>query len=65
MGFEENGMIYVSQSSIVGQTFHWHDELELLLVVEGSLDLKVGYEWFRLKAGDIMLINSDEIHSMK
>lgn len=65
MGFEENGMIYLNQSSIVGQTFHWHDELELLIVVEGSLDLKVGYEWFNLKAGDIMLINSDEIHSMK
>lgn len=65
MGFEENGMIYLNQSSIIGQTFHWHDELELLIVVEGSLDLKVGYEWFSLKAGDIMLINSDEIHSMK
>lgn len=65
MGFEENGMVYLNQSSIVGQTFHWHDELELLIVVEGSLDLKVGYEWFRLEAGDIMLINSDEIHNMK
>lgn len=65
MGFEENGIVYLNQSSIIGQTFHWHDELELLIVVEGSLDLKVGYEWFRLKEGDIMLINSDEIHCLK
>jgi AraC-like DNA-binding protein len=65
MGFEENGVVYLNQSSIIGQTFHWHDELELLIVVEGNIDLKVGYEWFRLKAGDMMLINSDEIHSMK
>lgn len=65
MVFGENGIVYLNQSSIIGQTFHWHDELELLIVVEGSLDLKVGYEWFRLRAGDIMLINSDEIHSMK
>ena len=49
MGFEKNGMVYISQSSVQGQIFHWHDELELLLVVEGSIDLKVGYEWFRLE----------------
>lgn len=65
MGFEKNGMVYISQSSVQGQIFHWHDELELLLVAEGSIDLKVGYEWFRLEQGDIMLINSDEIHSIK
>lgn len=65
MGFEQNGMVYISQSSIEGQLFHWHDELELLIVVEGSIGLKVGYEWFYLKRGDIMLINSDEIHSIK
>lgn len=65
MDFKDNGMVYFNQSSIKGQTFHWHDELELLILVEGSLELKVGYEWLRLTAGDIMLINSDEIHSMK
>lgn len=65
MGFEQNGMVYINQSSIEGQLFHWHDELELLIVVEGSIDLKVGYEMFRLECGDIMLINSDEIHSIK
>ncbi len=65
MGFEENGVVFLNQSSIIGQTFHWHDELELLIVVEGSIDLKVGYEWFRIKAGNMMLINSDEIHSIK
>lgn len=65
MGFEQNGMVYISQSSIEGQLFHWHDELELLIVVEGSIELKVGYEWLHLKRGDIMLINSDEIHSIK
>ena len=65
MGFEQNGMVYISQSSIEGQLFHWHDELELLIVVEGSIELKVGYEWLHLERGDIMLINSDEIHSIK
>lgn len=65
MSFEADGVISLNQSSITGQTFHWHDELELLFIVEGSLDLKVGYEHFLLKKGDIMLINSDEIHSMR
>lgn len=65
MGVEEKRIVYLSQNSITGQTFHWHDELELLLVAEGSLNLKVGYEELLLKEGDIMLINSDEIHSMR
>ena len=65
MGIDENRMVYLNQNSITGQTFHWHDELELLLVAEGSLSLKVGYEELFLNEGDIMLINSDEIHSMK
>ncbi|HZK01412.1 MAG TPA: AraC family ligand binding domain-containing protein, partial [Anaerovoracaceae bacterium] len=65
MNIEANRMIYLNQNSITGQTFHWHDELELLLVAEGSLCLRVGYEELLLNKGDIMLINSDEIHSLK
>ena len=62
---KKKAIVYLTQSRITGQTFHWHDEQELLIVVAGTLDLKVGYEWFHLKEGDIMLINSDEIHCLK
>lgn len=65
MVVEKNKMVYLSQNSITGQTFHWHDEVELLMVTEGNLHLKVGYEELLLNEGDIMLINSDEIHSLK
>lgn len=65
MRSEKKGIVYLTQSRVTGQAFHWHDEQELLIVVEGTLDLKVGYEWFHLKEGDIMLINSDEIHCLK
>ena len=65
MNIGKDGIVRLSQSKITGQTFHWHDQQELLIVVEGSIDLKVGYEWFTLNEGDIMFINSDEIHCLK
>lgn len=65
MSIKNNRMVSLNQNSITGQTFHWHDEVELLMVVEGSLCLKVGYEELLLNEGDIMLINSDEIHRLK
>lgn len=61
---KDNGIVYMKKSHIPGQTFHWHDELELLFVTSGKIKLKVGYEELSLNKGDIMLINSDEIHSM-
>lgn len=65
MGFEQNGMVYINQTDITDQSFHWHSELELMLVLEGEIELKVGYELLQLRSGDIMLINSDEIHNIK
>lgn len=65
MKFEQNGMVCINQMNITDQSFHWHDEMELLLVLDGNIELKVGYELLQLHGGDIMLINSDEIHSIK
>jgi len=44
---------------------HWHQDLQIILVLEGEIHLKIGYESIDLKKNDLMLINSNEIHSMK
>ena len=62
---DSNKYIFITQTDITHTVFHWHDELELILVVDGSIELKVGYEIRTLYAGEIMLINCDEIHRIK
>lgn len=42
--------------------WHYHKQLELLLVQEGSLDVYVADETFHLAAGDVMLIGASELH---
>lgn len=42
---------------------HWHNSIEILYVVEGSLNLWVSNEEFKIKAGEIVLVNANEIHS--
>ena len=65
MATDRNKIISLNKVSIGDPILHWHDELELLVVTDGSLELKVGYEILHLSQGDIMLINCDEIHSTR
>lgn len=47
---------------IVGS--HWHKSLELLLVLDGQVEITVDGETFFLKSEDIILINSNSIHEL-
>ncbi|WP_167957254.1 AraC family transcriptional regulator [Anaerosporobacter faecicola] len=44
---------------------HWHREMELLVVTEGSMELQVEEIVYRLKKGDCIFINSNMYHSAK
>ena len=44
--------------------YHWHSDIELLLVIEGSVLVHTAVEQFELKKNDLFLINSNEIHSL-
>ena len=63
MATDRNKIISLNRVNIGEPILHWHDELELLIVTEGCLELKIGYENLILNKGDIMLVNCDEIHS--
>lgn len=41
---------------------HWHDHLELLLVVEGSATFSAGVRRFTVDAGDGVFVNSGVVH---
>lgn len=42
---------------------HWHEELELLLVTDGSAQLQVGDHEYVLQAGEALFVNSGEVHA--
>lgn len=50
--------------SINRRLYHWHNDIELLLVLEGSVVVNTSVCQYFLKKDDIFLINSNEIHSL-
>ncbi len=45
--------------------FHWHNHIEILYVLEGKIDFKVEQRKYLLAEGDMIIINSEIIHSSK
>ncbi len=43
--------------------YHWHDELELIVVISGEMELVCELEKFVLKEGEGIFINSGRLHS--
>lgn len=43
---------------------HWHTSIEIFAVLEGSLSFFLNEEEHPLKAGELIIINSNEIHSI-
>ncbi|MGT2926192.1 helix-turn-helix transcriptional regulator [Streptococcus cuniculipharyngis] len=44
--------------------FHWHQELEIQYVYEGSAQYHIDYDYFLSQAGDIILIRPNGMHSI-
>lgn len=61
--FREELPINVITAHIEEYPVHFHDDLEVVYVLEGSVGLKNGYYNYILKQGDIFILNDREIHS--
>ena len=44
---------------------HWHRSLELLLVLEGEIDIVVDNQAWHLAADDLILINANTMHALQ
>jgi xylan 1,4-beta-xylosidase len=42
---------------------HWHSQMEIILVLKGSINIRIGSESYLLKENDLILVNSNEIHN--
>lgn len=45
--------------------FHWHNHIEALCVLDGQIDFKVEERKYLLESGDMVIVNSEKIHSSK
>ena len=45
--------------------WHWHKEIEIVVIYEGSISLETAKERIILKKGDGVFINSEELHYFK
>lgn len=63
--FREELPINVTTAHIEEYPPHFHDDLEIVYVLEGSIALKNGYYSYILRQGDIFMLNDREIHSFR
>ncbi|MDD3339194.1 MAG: AraC family transcriptional regulator [Lachnospiraceae bacterium] len=52
---------YFDQGRLVSN--HWHNDIELILLLNGELDVSMGKQTLHYKQDDIILINSQVVHS--
>jgi len=43
---------------------HWHSDVEILFMLDGTLSLSMDHQTYRLKAGDVVLINGKSVHAI-
>lgn len=51
-------------TSIDNSAYHWHYDYELILVLKGEVQVKTSQGQVHLRAGDIYLLNSIEVHEL-
>lgn len=61
--YKEDLPVNVTTANIEEYPIHFHEDFEVVYVLEGSIKLKNGYYTYTLKQGDIFILNPKEIHS--
>lgn len=41
---------------------HWHNNIEIMRMLQGTAEITIGTETFQAAAGDILIINQEELH---
>ncbi len=63
----DDDQLQVFFSTASGENFictaHWHNHLEILLILSGSMVAYINAQKFHLKPFDMFIVNSNEIHS--
>ena len=63
--YKEDLPVNVTVANVVDYPIHFHNDLEVVYVLDGSVRMKNGYYNYILKQGDIFILNAREIHSFE
>ncbi|HML38392.1 MAG TPA: AraC family transcriptional regulator [Bacillota bacterium] len=61
--YKEGLPLNVVTANIIEYPIHFHDDMEVVYVLEGSVGMKNGYYSYTLNQGDIFILNGREVHS--
>lgn len=42
---------------------HWHEEVEVIIVIDGSCDYRIDLDKFTINKGDILIVSPQALHS--
>ena len=59
---EISSPVEITFQSVGDYPYHWHDCLEIIFVIQGTIHIFAGTENTLLNTGDIEIINFNEIH---
>ena len=62
--FTEDMPVIIGIHNISEEPRHWHNRIEIFLVLSGNLTLIVESETYHLSEDDIILINSNQVHEI-
>lgn len=54
---------WISQASPMRCLSHWHDDIELFTILEGTMQFHIGKQIFTVHAGDAFYINRQSMHN--
>ena len=57
--------VNVVTANIEDYPIHFHDDIEVIFVLEGSVTFRNGYYTYLLRQGDIFIVNDREMHSFE
>ncbi|MDQ0158352.1 GH39 family glycosyl hydrolase [Alkalibacillus salilacus] len=60
--YQEDLPVRVFTQTVEHFPFHWHEDLEILFVLNGSIEIRVNQDSFQLEEGDLFLVNGNELH---
>lgn len=57
--------IKISYLNVKNYPIHWHNSIEIIYILKGSLDITIDTDSFTLKEREVEIINPDESHQIK
>lgn len=63
--FSPNIPIKIFMHKIGFVSRHWHQSIELLMILDGNVNIRINEQSFDLSCEDIIVINSNDIHELR